>query len=323
MKKTLVALAVLAASGASFAQVKLTGEFAYGYQVTTAAAGNAGGWGTDTSMLQADVTEDLGGGMSIAATMGVQSLVRKTTPAALNTSATLITPYGAFTGGTIKSADFLKSYSNVGGTWYSLDGLVTPARTQSDIVAYAAKFGAIGVGVQHNEPDGVSGLGTGAEGSSAQRSNSYTLTYSAGALNAGLGFVQYGNQGQAGLAYKDAVRVGVNYDLGVAKVGAAIQQVNGAGGFAGGKAVMTSFGVNVPFGAVSLAANWQQTNVSDTNVAAVDGSNSGYNLQATYNLSKTTYVIASYNNYTGRSWTTGVRDTSNSTQTNLILVKDF
>ena len=37
MKKSLIALAVLAASGASFAQVSITGNVTYGYQSTTVA----------------------------------------------------------------------------------------------------------------------------------------------------------------------------------------------------------------------------------------------------------------------------------------------
>ena len=70
MKKTLVALAVLAASGASFAQVSLSGEFAYGYSATTDAAGlKKSGGGLDTAQLVFSAKEDLGGGTSVAVTM--------------------------------------------------------------------------------------------------------------------------------------------------------------------------------------------------------------------------------------------------------------
>jgi len=49
MKKTLVAMAVLAASGASFAQATLTGSYAFGYATTSSAAGaKSSGLGTDT-----------------------------------------------------------------------------------------------------------------------------------------------------------------------------------------------------------------------------------------------------------------------------------
>jgi hypothetical protein len=51
MKKTLIALAVLASSGASFAQVTITGNLAMGYRATTAPAGDASGFGVDTSQI--------------------------------------------------------------------------------------------------------------------------------------------------------------------------------------------------------------------------------------------------------------------------------
>ena len=74
MKKTLVALAVLAASGASFAQVTLSGEFAYGFLATTDGAGNtASGLGIDTGLLVFSAKEDLGGGYMAEATMKTDS----------------------------------------------------------------------------------------------------------------------------------------------------------------------------------------------------------------------------------------------------------
>lgn len=323
MKKTLVALAALAATGA-FAQVTITGEYAYGYQTTTgpqgAAKTAAGGLGFDTSAVWFDAKEDLGGGMSIASSLGMIGLDRSSGGVVgLDGKATLTTGVGAFTLGSIKSADFVKGYSNVGGTWYSLDGQVTPARTKNDMFGFATKMGSIGFGFQHSEDK--DGMGVGAEGSTKQRNNSYTVSYSSGALNAGLGFVQYDNQNQATAFYKDATRVGVNYDFGGFKAGAAFQAVNTVGT---AKATVTSVGVTAPMGALSLSANWQSVNVSDLSAAA-NGSNSGYNLQAQYNLSKQTYVIASYNSYTGRDYTGGTFaiDGTSSSQTNLILVKDF
>ena len=63
MKKTLVALAALAATGA-FAQVTMTGEFAYVFQQSTNGTGaQKSGQSVDTSEIYWDAKEDLGGGM--------------------------------------------------------------------------------------------------------------------------------------------------------------------------------------------------------------------------------------------------------------------
>ena len=52
MKKTLVALAVMAASGASFAQVTITGQYGFGYaQSSDSANATAGGLGISDSNI--------------------------------------------------------------------------------------------------------------------------------------------------------------------------------------------------------------------------------------------------------------------------------
>jgi hypothetical protein len=66
MKKTLIALAALAAAGASFAQVNLTGEVRAGYQKAPVGQGLV----LTDATIKIDVKEDLGGGMTAAA--GIQ-----------------------------------------------------------------------------------------------------------------------------------------------------------------------------------------------------------------------------------------------------------
>src|SRR3990167_310563 len=68
MKKTLIALAVLAASGASFAQATLSGNYTFGYKQTSGGGvAQMGGFGTDTAAIKIAATEDLGGGMAASA----------------------------------------------------------------------------------------------------------------------------------------------------------------------------------------------------------------------------------------------------------------
>ena len=86
MKKSLIALAVLAASGASFAQVSITGNLVYGYQTSTAGdiktvpagvvaatGGDTAGLGAETAKITFTAKEDLGGGYGITATMNLNT----------------------------------------------------------------------------------------------------------------------------------------------------------------------------------------------------------------------------------------------------------
>ncbi|MEY3782232.1 MAG: hypothetical protein RIS97_410, partial [Pseudomonadota bacterium] len=78
MKKTLLALAVVAASGAAFAQsATLSGSYAFGYQSATSAAGvRTAGIGTDTAAIALVATEDLGGGLKATAKVSLGGMMR-------------------------------------------------------------------------------------------------------------------------------------------------------------------------------------------------------------------------------------------------------
>jgi predicted porin len=71
MKKTLIAMAAVAVAGVASAQVAITGNVTYGYSVSDTASG----FGTDGASLNFAASEDLGGGLSIAASMGIDGIV--------------------------------------------------------------------------------------------------------------------------------------------------------------------------------------------------------------------------------------------------------
>ena len=110
MKKSLIALAVLAASGASFAQVSVTGNLTYGYQSTTMATANGaattemGGMGAETAKVVFTAKEDLGGGYAATATMKLN-----TAPGGVangdDHTLMLATPVGALVLGTVRAAE--------------------------------------------------------------------------------------------------------------------------------------------------------------------------------------------------------------------------
>jgi predicted porin len=77
MKKTLLALAIVAASGAAFAQsATLSGAYVFGYQSTKVAGVRTAGIGTDTAAIALTASEDLGGGLKATARVSLGGMMR-------------------------------------------------------------------------------------------------------------------------------------------------------------------------------------------------------------------------------------------------------
>lgn len=203
MKKSLIALAVLAASGASFAQVTITGNLIMGYKssytaptkgtgteqitqgVTQAIAGGSGGnavgdssgLGVDTSQITFTAKEDLGGGMSVVAEMNLAGADRSGESGNGNVvgrdaSLKLTTGIGRFTLQSYKPVDYLSGgISGVGGV--GMDNKVFPSRGLKDTIGFDTKLGPVYLGFSHSEQASVSssttqgvgsGLGVGGSG---------------------------------------------------------------------------------------------------------------------------------------------------------------
>jgi hypothetical protein len=327
MKKTLVALAVLAASGASFAQVTLSGEFAYGYLATTSGSGaTASGGGLDTAQLVFQAGEDLGGGNRVDVTFKTDgtgsrggSLVNDDQIIALTTG------LGKITAGSWKPGDWLQGVTGY-AVWYGLDGRVLSGRTLRDSIGIAIPLGGgLTISATNYEPAAnpkieplyTLGEGSGNAGTSMQQSNVYTLNYKTGAASVSVGYVTYNNitDGSDATA-KNVARIGGNYDFGVAKLGAGVSTVTYAGTATGTQSLVS---LSVPLGAVSLNAGWAANNISsDAGSAQVAGNRTGYMLGAQYNLSKRTYAILNYG-----SWQAAIGDSQNANLSALTLVHDF
>jgi hypothetical protein len=326
MKKTLVALAVLAASGASFAQVTLSGEFAYGFLATTNGTGaNASGLGIDTGLLVFSAKEDLGQGYMADVTMKTDSSGGRS--AAINSDDQIIgltTPFGRLTMGSWKPAEFISSVSGR-DTWYGLDNRVTSARTTRDSIGFAAPItSTLTASATYYEPANAIGEGSGTAGTSAQQSNVYTLSYNGGALKGALSYVSYNNVGSTDSTVKSVTRGGANYDLGMVKVGAGLQVASHAGS---GTNTQYMVSLSAPIGSkVSVNAAWAGNNVdvsATSTLAASNGTRTGYMLGAQYNMSKRTYAILNYGNWLGNSGTGTAADAQNSNLTAMTLVHDF
>ena len=325
MKKTLVALAVLAASGASFAQVSLTGEFAYGYLATTSGAGaTASGGGIDTGLLVFGVKEDLGGGNSVVVTMKTDSSSGRT--GSIGNDDQLIelkTGFANFKAGSWKPADWLTA-NTAGATWYGLDGRVLSARSARDSIGVSVPVGPVSISATAYEPANAVGEGSGNAGTSAQQSNVYGLGYNAGALSLSAGYVTYNNvNALSDASNKSVARAAGTYDFGAAKVGAGVQVLTLG---LGGTNTQSLVSLSAPIGAVTLNAEWVSNNQSvDAATAGQSGVRTGYMLGAQYNMSKRTYAILNYGNWAGANGTgaASALDAQNSNLTALTLVHDF
>ncbi|WP_138514441.1 porin [Rhodoferax bucti] len=334
MKKTLIALAVLAASGASFAQVTVTGAVASGYRAATAVSTTAGvstssdssGLGVDTAELFFKASEDLGGGLKADAVLSFDTVTRAGV-AGGDTSLTLSNAsWGAFALKSVKGADYLSGgIANVGGVGF--DGKIFSAKTYSDSVSYTSpSFSGFTVGLSHaeNSVNSVTtgqGLGVGAAGTptgrDSQRNSGISAAYAAGPLAANLGYTAYD---QKGVEATDAansdnkVYASVAYDLGVAKIGAGVENRK----LTKGTRVDSLVGVAFPVtSALTLNASFANRQVND-NSATTDGTKTGYGLAAAYALSKRTSLVANY-----RNWTNTVGDNAKATETNFLVAHSF
>lgn len=313
MKKTLIALAVLAASGAAFAQssVSMTGGIAYGYQSTTTTAdavaagtanttgigapgadavaaknkAKASGFGMDTAAIKLTVTEDLGGGLKATGVITAAGMARGNTVTGEDMSLTVAGGFGSVLMGQIEIGSGIRGLAQAGAPVNNMEGEVLGAASAgTDIIKYTAPaFSGLTFSGSLTENKGITtGLETGATnvGTSA-----YTVgaAYSAGPLNASIDTTNWNSAAAAGKA-DSRYRLSANYDLGMAKVGAGMESQKMVGG---GTNKYTMVGVSAPLGAVTVGAVWVKNDTS-----ATAGDKTGYSFGASYALSKRTSIAA-------------------------------
>ena len=313
MKKTLIALAVLAASGASFAQVAITGSVAMGYKETSSVAGaKAGGLGVDGSAVTFSASEDIGGGLKATASLGLDGMNRGAVGGA-DTSIGLQGGFGRLTIATAQGSDYL-SGGVAGVAGIGLDSLLLSGLVATDAVAYALPaFGPVTVSFAHEEAHDSGGYttangagfgigGAGASDAGFQRRNGVSIAYSAGALKANATYRSYDRNEVALNSAKNNVsqiRAAVSYDLGAAVIGAGFDQRQ----LQTGTRMDTLVGLSVPMGALTFGVQFAQRTHADLSAAAitgagtsgtVNGTQSSTGLKAAYALSKRTSLAYTY-----------------------------
>lgn len=300
MKKTLLALAVVAASGAAFAQsATLSGFYFGGYQSTKVGGVTTAGVGTDTAVILLTATEDLGGGLKATAKVGLGGMSRGATVEGQDASLTLSGGFGSVTVGSVWTDDGLSSraYGDLGpaysGGLIILDKKVHGANALIDIVSYTSPQLAPGLtaGVAYVDrgTTGETGYGAGTTGAAAAQSAIVgNVEYKAGPINARFDVTSWARQGAADVASnttKNRFRISGNYNLGMAKVGMGYSQLKRTTGIS---TTQLEAGVTAVVGAATVGVVYEQSKT--TNAAT----KSGFTVGGNYNLSKRTLVNVGY-----------------------------
>ena len=303
----------MAASGASFAQssVSLTGGVAFGYQSTTttsaatastaatetaayipgvAAKDNAkaSGFGMDTAAIKLTVTEDLGGGLKATGVISAGGLARGNAVTGEDMSLTVAGGFGSVLLGQIEIGSGIRGLAQAGAPVNNMEGEVLAAASAgTDIVKYSAPaINGITFSGSLTENKGIAtGLEAGATNVGA---SAYTVgaAYANGPLNVSIDTTNWNSEAASGKA-DSRYRLSANYNLGVATVGAGMENQKLVGGATNKYSMI---GVSAPVSAaLTVGAAFVKNDTS-----ATAGTKTGSTFGASYALSKRTSLTANY-----------------------------
>lgn len=297
MKKSLIALAVMAASGASMAQSSVTlyglADLWVGRSSETDAAGvktsttGMGAGGLNSSRWGLKGSEDLGGGL--AAVFKFEAKVDPTNGASVGFARQ---SYVGFEGGF--------GSLTLGQVWTTMDDVIGVGASAFDS-AFSAYNNVLevnrlyasnpGRSVKYTSPSfgGFSaGVSYSGDGDPAVKADIYdfNLSYATGPVAANFAYQNQNNV--AGVEDLKLTVLNGTYDLGVVKLNAGFGQSK----LAAEKSTDVQFGVDVPLSsALTISGGFAQ---SKDNAAAGDEKRTGFGLAATYNLSKRTTAYTGY-----------------------------
>ncbi|MDI1246466.1 MAG: porin [Rhodoferax sp.] len=305
MKKSLIALAVLAASGASFAQsVTLYGLADIWFGSVKATDGVTGTSLSQTKLDSGGVngsrwgvkgSEDLGGGLK--ANFKFEQGFKLDDGSAAAGQAFSREAYVGFSGGfgEVKLGKVWTAYDDVSGASNAVfDSALAP---MNNVFASTGYAGNPGNTIYYATPSfsGFSGAVSYSLGenktavTSASSVTSVSLSYGAGPLAA-----QFGYQVEDTAVANDTkfTRLGGSYDFGVATAKATYGKVTNVGNVSGADTTEYQIGVDFPVSAaLTVSASYAK---SDDNAKAGDQSRTGYGVAVSYTLSKRTFVYGGY-----------------------------
>jgi len=314
MKKSLIALAVLAAAGVASAQsVSLSGKLGFAYKTEStagAASTTANGLTVTDGNFTLSASEDLGGGLKIAASMDVQSRGRDTGITGRDASLTLSGGFGSVMIGAIELGNGIIGLGGADAPTMGLDGAkgaggisraVLSDVMNMDVLMYTSpdmSGFSVSAAVMDTTPATDTNtaphtsLNTLGMGSSAVTQDAVLIgvNYANGPYAAAADYTNFGlNAVAAGPAALDnRLRLSVSYDFGAAKVGFGYEKLKNTDVANTGESQYL-FGVSAPVSnAVTVGLNYARNNKDGANTI------NAYELGANYALSKRTGVQAAY-----------------------------
>jgi len=300
MKKSLIALAVLATTGAAMAQSSVT---LYGRLDASVGSLDTGA-SSDTRMFSSNLTtsrwgvmgtEDLGGGLK--ANFRLETAIDVTDGTSTGFGrASWVGLSGGFGGLTLGKRDSaFKDAFDLGNTYNVFDSEFTAGKASTEGAA------AVNVGnfttrpnnqIRYDSPKfgGFSGSYSYAFDQTAGTESdvqAFHLRYAGGPLDVALGFQQQNSAAAAN--DRDYTVLSGLYNFGAFRVSAQYQNAKTASNL---KDNDFAIGVSVPFGAFDLSAGIATSETKSNGTKVREGS--GFSLGGTYALSKRTRVYAAY-----------------------------
>ena len=289
MKKTLIALAAVAAASASYAQVAITGgmDFTIGQTVQSTTDGSASkGINNTDAYISVSVKEDMGGGLTAASYMdfNVDGSFQgnayggdKTFSIASSTMS--LTLANTRTGGTL-GAVFMAPVVSSTDHWGTANALVMSRSAIDALIVKATVAPGASLAYKYLEA-GVTGSGT-----PTATINVITAAYAAGALSLTGDYAMYSGASYTGDVRTSKLTANAIYNAGFATVGLGYD--GGAAGTAnststGAAAGGVFFGASAPLGAATVGLNYGKRDAASV-----------VEVGAKYMLSKQTFVTGSY-----------------------------
>jgi hypothetical protein len=298
MKKSLIALAALAAFGTASAQstATISGKFRIAYESNEASDGaKTAGVGVSDGDVVFGAVEDLGGGLKAAVSMAVRirgrgqatdSYAATAVPdvRGRDSSISLTGGFGTISAGSV-DVGFLHSAALTSAVTHGLDDDVVILKgNNSDFVKYTTPS-ISGFTFSVAQLDAV-GAGGAQSTATTQDAMVFGATYANGPLSVVADYSAYGDNAVTATRGDDRLRFAAKYDLGVAVVGFGRSSLTYS---TGNKRTETVGSVTVPVGAMAYGLNLANSTTDGT-----AGTNKGLEAVAQYNLSKRTFVAAAY-----------------------------
>jgi len=300
MKKSLVALAVMAVAGTASAQVAVSGKLGFAYKTESAAnsaVADKNGLGVTDGNFTISASEDLGGGLKIAASMDVQSRGRDTAISGRDASLTLSGGFGSVMIGAIEVGNGIIGLGGADAPTMGLDGAAGLGGISRVVLSDVMNMDVL----MYTSPDmsgfSVSAALLDATTAGGMQSTAATqdavlvgLNYAAGPYAAAADYTNFGLNavapGTGGL--DNRLRASVSYDFGVAKAGFGYEKLKYDLAANNGE-TQYLLGVSAPLSAnASVGLNYARNNKDAANQITA------YELGVGYSLSKRTGLQAAY-----------------------------